>query len=164
VATLFNQTANRGISQALLGLLIAATTVGCTDDLSGHVWNVRLQTERDTCANNNYDEVIELIVDFEGGAAVSVATDETVFATGAIAGCSMTYQTGAWEEDRGNGIIRWELRGEANYRLGGTACEISDGLDWEGSETFTVLSSEDPDIETGCEAVLNATGTYVGER
>lgn len=146
---------------ALCGLLLFPA---CSDDLSGHVWDVRFQTERDTCANNNYDEVIELVVDFQGGEAISVGTEGAVFATGAIAGCALSYQTGAWEEDRGNGLIRWELMGEARYSLGGSACELDDGVDWQGTETFTVLSSEDPDIETGCEAVLNATGTYVGER
>lgn len=150
----------------LLALLAGGGLAGCTgDELSGHAWNVRLRTERNECTNDeSYDEVIELVVDFQGGSAITVGTEGAVFATGEIAGCSLTYQTGAWEEQRDGGLVRWELRGEAYYRLGGTACELSDGLDWEGSEVFTVISSEDPDIPTGCETTLLAEGTYLGER
>ncbi len=140
---------------------------GCQgQDLSGHVWSVRLTTDRDECADPpaNYDEVLELVVDFPGGDQISVGTQGAVFATGTIAGCSMTYRTGVWEEEREGAVIRWELEGEALYRLGGTSCEIEDGLDWIGSETFTVVASDDPDISPGCQSVLTTTGTYVGER
>lgn len=155
------------LSKGAALLLSGISASGCPqDELSGFAFSVRLQTERDTCLDPpaQYDETLEFVLRFDGGSAVSVGTDGAVFATGEIAGCQLTYQTGAWEEDRGGGPIRWELDGLAQYRFGGTGCEMTDGLDWEGSEVFTVLSSEDPSVPTGCTSELRATGTYLGER
>lgn len=147
--------------------VFGVVAMGCSSpDLSGHVWNLRLRTTQDECSDPpaSFDEAIEFVVDFQGGSAISVGTDGALFATGEIAGCALTYRTGTWEEERDGGIVRWEMEGEALYRLGGTGCEIEDGVDWQGSETFTVLGSEDPNIPVGCQSILDVSGTYVGER
>lgn len=157
---------SRGVSRGL-GVALAAALAGCGPaELSGHVWSVHLVTATDNCVDPpaRYDEVLEFVVDFQGGASIAIGTDGAVFATGAIAGCALSYQTGVWEEEREGGVVRWEMRGEALYRLGGTACELDEGIDWEGRETFTVIASEDPGVRAGCTSVLDARGTYVGER
>ena len=83
------------------------------------------------------------------------------FATGTIDGCIVTYDSVVWTELRDAGNIQWTLTGEATAQRGDGACGLAN--DWIGTETFTVLSSEDPAVSPGCEYTLNVSGTYIGE-
>jgi hypothetical protein len=43
---------------------------------------------------------------------------------------------------------------------GGSGCV--EGADWEGEESFVVLSTDHPDIQPGCSYDLTTSGSYRG--
>ena len=151
-------------SVPLLPLFVLALA-GCQDPLSGHVWAVDFEVIEDTCndPDTNYSESLDIRIDFEGGDGALLAVGPDAFAAGQMFGCFVDYQSVAWTEERGIFTLTWQLVGEAQVRAGGTSCNLDNGVDWEGTETFTILSSDDPDISTGCRTVLSTRGTYVGE-
>lgn len=70
----------------------------------------------------------------------------------------LSYQTGErLTTDREGGEITWQIEGyaqlEANRRSG--------ALTWTGSETITVLESQDPAIRPGCTFAYDVTGYKV---
>jgi len=94
-------------------------------------------------------------------ATVTLAIGADPFASGEIDGCTVTYESVTWTTPRDAGDVQWTLSGQATAQRGDGSCGTP--ADWIGTETFTVVSSEDAAIRPGCEFVLNVTGTYVGE-
>jgi len=146
--------------------LLALVLVGCTNaDLKGHYWNIAIQGDADECTGGNaqYNDKLEYRVVFDGNdITMAVATDE--FATGSTNGCSIVYESVIWEDTREGFDIRWQIQGSATVNVGGgKSCQPGNGTDWDGTETFEVVSSEDPDISPGCQYTLKLSGKYVEE-
>ena len=138
------------------------TLVGCGGgDLPGHYWRLNATTGDDGCnTSTQYAEEFDYRLEIDVS-TVSVAIGPDTFAEGQIDGCTVTYDSIVWTEVRPAGNIQWTLTGEATAQRGDGACGIS--TDWIGTETFLVLSSEDPAISPGCTYTLNLSGTYEGE-
>ena len=45
---------------------------------------------------------------------------------------------------------------------GGCENFLDDNMDWKGTETFTIESSDHPDYEVGCTMEMDVQGTYAG--
>lgn len=143
-----------------------ATLFGCSEaDLPGSYFDVDLQMVSDECNAQavGYSESLTYRVtdvpDDDQMLSVSVGPDE--FARGPSEGCSFTYSSVAWTEPREAGDLRWTLSGTAAVQRGDGSC--GNPSDWQGTEVFTILSSEDPAINPGCTYTVDVTGTFVGE-
>lgn len=148
----------------LLGALMLSSCKN--DDPPRYVWDIELHDATDTCNDPPvlYDgrSTFRYEIAFDQS-DVTVYIDDQPFATGNISGCDILYESTIWGEERDGYAIRWQLSGEAVYRQGGTACELSNGTDWDGLETFTLVSSDHPDIPAGCTYSLQTTGSFVGK-
>lgn len=97
------------------------------------------------------------------GSTATVYIDEQQFAVGLISGCSLTYQTPIIGEETDNdGPIKWQLFGTAELDAGDNACVPSE-YDWDGTEYFEVISSDEDTLEPGCEYQMETTGKIVKE-
>lgn len=144
-------------------LLLLGVLAGCgPGKLPGHYWELDLSTAADNCNSSTvgYSETLEYRLEY-GLETVSVSIGSDTFASGYIEGCRVIYESITWTEARRDGDIRWTLSGEAIAQREAGSCGIAS--DWQGTETFTVVSSEDPDIRPGCTYELNLSGTYIGE-
>lgn len=168
-------------SKARFGTTAAALAVmlaGCGEgDLPGHYWDVDLSVLEDTCnaSQVGYSETLEyrVVYDLED---IEVAVGPDVFAAGTSSGCKLTYQTITWTEPRAAGDVQWRISGAALVEQGTTgSCQVQNPIeecpnvpafaaDWRGCEVFTIVSSEDPDIDPGCTYTVQLNGTYVGEQ
>ena len=139
--------------------------MGCQgEDTSGHHWNMTLNGSENNCtgAPANYGEKLEYRVKIDGQDAVlAVGPDE--FATGTLNGCNLVYETVVWGEMIGDFEVRWRLSGSATINTGGGSCTPDNGTDWDGTEWFEVVNSEDPAISPGCEYEIKTSGKYTGE-
>ncbi len=93
---------------------------------------------------------------------VSVGDDQ--FATGVVQGCTISYETVVWPEEREDYAIAWKMTGSATITRGGTdGCGTDNGTDWAGEEVFTIITSEDPSLNPGCTYTVALSGAYVKE-
>jgi len=139
--------------------------IGCSsDDLSGHYWNINVSGIADACtgAPADHTEKLEYRVKIDGQ-DVELAVGPDVFASGTMNGCDMFYDSVVWAEQRGDAEIRWQIHGSATVNTGGSSCNPANGTDWDGTETFEIISSEDPSFAPGCEYTLALSGKYVEE-
>jgi hypothetical protein len=146
--------------------LFALGTVGCQHEDPGFLWSVEVVGASDTChdppvsynGQKDFDYVLHYV-----GADVTIDLDGETMARGQISGCDIFYQTVVWGEEDDDGFeVRWQITGDALFRAGGTSCNLDEGVDWLGTEVFTIVSSEDPGLEVGCTYQLNMQGTYQG--
>lgn len=149
-------------SLAPLALLLAA---GCNETLDGFEWDVTLTAIEDGCNPEpiGYEETFRYRIVFEGAQA-NLFLGPDGFATGALSGCSINYRSVPWGEERNGYIMRWVLEGTAFYRQA-SGCDAqlpSPNVDWSGTETFTILETDDPGIAPGCKYVMQAEGVYLG--
>jgi hypothetical protein len=98
---------------------------------------------------------------FEGTNA-TVNIDGESFATGVRSGCKLDYTSVVWLEERPSGNLQWQVSGSALYDALGGACGLSEGLQWEGTESITIVASDDEDIPEGCTYEMVTTGTLIG--
>lgn len=156
---------------ALLGILAALP--GCKEEPEvGSAFDVVLTGADDGCAGGaalSYTDQLEYVLYTTEAPAIRLAVDVSgepvTFAAGEISGCLVSYGSVVWDEVRDGALIRWMLEGEANWRTSGDfGCSLEPDIDWEGTETITVVGSEHPDIGAGCTVELDVVGTYAGER
>lgn len=119
------------------------------------------ETTSDSChpdATEGYEETFSYAVAFEGSSA-TIYIGEDVFALGTVTGCDLTYSTVVIGEDTENdGPVKWQLTGTASIDPAeGDAC-VEGERDWEGRETFEIISSEDETLQPGCEYELFTFG------
>lgn len=148
-----------------LALPLALHLAGCGDKETttpAGEWKVTVTGIETNCtvSSQGYQEdfVYQLFFD---GSAVEIKIDDESFATGTRSGCALAYQSAIWLEERSSGALRWQIVGEATYQGAGGGCELTEGLDWEGTETLTVIESEDPDVPTGCTYEMTVEGTLL---
>lgn len=147
------------------GILAASALLGgCGEEsLDGFLWNIDVLATIDDCNDPTvpYADSFEYRLTYDGG-QVNLAIGPDTFATGVIAGCEIAYESVVWGEEHNGAEIRWQMSGEAVYRQGGDTCNLPADTDWIGTETFTIISSEDPSLPVGCEYILETTGSYIG--
>jgi len=61
------------------------------------------------------------------------------------------------EDTDNDGSIKWQLFGETSLDQGDDAC-VDGENDWEGTEYFEVVSTEDDTLEPGCQYQMESTG------
>jgi len=64
--------------------------------------------------------------------------------------------------ENGEFWVKWQLVGAAVLRQGGASCELTEGVDWEGTEVFEVVETDDPSLVLGCTYTMSVVGTYIG--
>jgi|WetSurMetagenome_2_1015567.scaffolds.fasta_scaffold547444_1 hypothetical protein len=157
-----------GIALALLSLQAAACGPSAGDPPSGaYNWDVALEGTKDSCNKEmqSYSDAFTYSLLFEGTSA-SLYIGEAQFASGTIQGCGLQYEGPVIGEQRGADDafwVQWQLAGDAVVRLGGSGCDLSLDEDWNGTEVFTLVSSDDPSIPAGCTYTVAVTGTYQGQ-
>ncbi len=119
------------------------------------------ETTSDSChpdAGVGYEETFAYAVAFEGSSA-TIYIGEDVFALGTVTGCDLTYSTVVIGEDtEADGAVKWQLTGTASIDPAeGDAC-VEGESDWNGTEIFEIVSSEDETLEPGCEYELFTFG------
>lgn len=161
----------KAANAALVGLLVGLAA--CEPDPEiGSAFEVTLTGADDGCAGGaalSYSDQLEYVLYTVEAPAIRLAVDVSgepvTFASGEINGCNVTYGSVVWDEIRDGALIRWRLEGEANWRTSGDfACNLEPGIDWEGTETITVVGSDHPDIGAGCSVELDVVGSYLGQR
>lgn len=149
-------------------LLLTLPLAACSETLEGFEWEVNITSGGESAQDNcnpepqGFEQEFVYRLEFDGS-DVSVAIGPDVFATGQISGCNIAYQSVVWGEEKDGYTYRWRIDGDAIYRQGsGCDNQLEPTLDWFGTETFTILESDDPDIAPNCTYILDAEGEYLG--
>jgi len=135
--------------------------VGCvSEELPGSYFNVDRVGAENGCTGNgtNFSERMAYRIEYHSNEVV-LAVGEDVWATGISDGCTVTYDSIVWTSNRNGHTIDWQVSGEAQVDPdGGNTC--SSELDWKGTETYFITNSEHPDVNPGCEYVLDVRGKH----
>ena len=147
-------------------LLAPALALGCAEEpLPRHVFAMEVAGVEDHCNAQlaEFHDSFEYRLVEDASGAYTLFVGEVPFGTGSLFGCSFTYGSHTFTDERGGAtFVRWAVAGEAQIAFGADAgCDSGDG--WNGKETVQVAESTDPDVPTGCSYVLEATGVYLGE-
>ena len=121
---------------------ITGVETNCTDDASGYL--------------NTYSYDIQY-----DGTRAKIYIDNAMYATGDHRGCSLKYTSASYLEESPDGSFSWEISGDADVESQGNSCDLPEGVDWQGTETLTVLESENPNVEVGCTYSMTVEGTFV---
>lgn len=119
----------------------------------------------DTChpgSTEGWGESYDYAVFFDASSA-DVYVDGEPFASGTVSQCVLTYQTVTILEERSAGNLKWQLTGQARLDAGDDGC-VEGENDFEGTETFEIVDSDDDNIEIGCTYPTSTAGTYTGEQ
>lgn len=139
---------------------------GCgSGPLPGSYWDISIVDATDFCHEEpvNYagQTDFEYRLVFEGS-AVNLLLEDEGFAKGTISGCEISYQSVVWPSTVDGFEVKWQITGEASFRAGSTGCNLDEGVDWLGVETFEIVSDPDdhPEIEPGCTYALTTQGVF----
>ena len=66
-----------------------------------------------------------------------------------------------WLEESAEGDLRWQITGEATYQGQAGGCDLTDGLDWEGTEIIEVVESLDDNTPEGCTYLMTTEGVLI---
>ena len=167
------QRATASLLASLLGFAVACAPEEVPPD---GVWNVTVTSalnddgsgfdEGSTCIGDNeeiatYQASYTYQVYYDGDAFL-MDIDGQAFAEGIRTGCSKSYESAVWLEDRPTGLVTWRIVGEASYRGAQGGCDerFVGNEDWNGTETIEVINSEDESVPVGCTYKLDVVGTW----
>ncbi len=150
-------------------VLAAAVLAGCGGSVGepDGVWQVSVvSTEASdfgsACAQDAEYSLIEDQFSYElyqEGSAIQLRIDGEVFAAGAFtSGCTIEYDSPAWLDEFNGAEIQWQLEGNATIDGAAGGCVDDQNLDWQGSETITVIRSDTDALPVGCTRSLTVTG------
>ncbi len=125
-------------------------------------YDVTVTATDDTCHDTMepYEERVDYAI-FLRGRSADLYVGEQLFATGAIDGCDLSYQTAVYNNDtQSDGNVKWRLFGTATLDRGDDSC-VDGEADWEGEEVFEVVDAPSDTIEPGCTYTLTTTGVVV---
>ena len=95
------------------------------------------------------------------GSYVEIKVDGESFAAGQIRGCAIQYESGVYLEESDSGDFRWFISGNADVEAAAGGCgDIPDEYDWYGTETLTVVSSDNEGVAEGCDYNMEVVGTF----
>lgn len=148
-------------------LLLTGNLLACKEESKipeGAVgYEITVTAVADQChpdANEGYEETFIYHLALDASTA-TIYIDEQIFAVGLASGCTLSYQTPIiGEESESDGDIKWQLFGEASLDAGDDACVPGEN-DWEGTEAFEIVLSEDDTLEPGCEYRTETTGKLI---
>jgi len=120
---------------------VTGVDTNCTEDATGYLNSYR------------YDIAYE-------GTRAKIYIDNAMFATGDLRGCSLNYSSASYLEDTAEGSFSWEIAGDADVEGQGNSCDLPEGMDWQGTETLTVIESDHPTVEVGCTYNMSVEGTF----
>jgi hypothetical protein len=136
--------------------------VACAgEELPGNYFEVRLEGVENDCTGDaaDYADTIEYRLTTDVNDA-TLAIEDDVFGTGTLEGCQLTYTSLVWTSYRDNQEVTWQILGDARIDLGGGDGCVEAGSDWEGTETFVILSSNADDVAAGCTYTVGVSGTF----
>ena len=144
---------------ALIGLAAGACVA---PDLPGAYFDIEVSLADDRCNATPvaYDASFTYRVEIGQDQSFAVSIGADTFAEGEIEGCNATYVSLPFDQPRPEGDVRWQLTGSASVEEGNNSCGTA--RDWLGTETFTVLASEDTSIQPGCTYTVDVFGTFTG--
>ena len=145
-------------------LLLALGLAACAEPVEGFEWDITLTGAVDLCNAEpvGFEETYRYRLTFEGS-QTTLHIGPDAFASGAIAGCEISYQSVVWGEEKDGFEYRWVIDGQAFYRQsGGCDAQLPENVDWQGTEIYTILETTNPDIPPNCTYELTAEGVYVG--
>jgi hypothetical protein len=137
-------------------------------DPDSYNWEVTITAIEDLCNPSDpvpYQEVVTYSLFFDGS-ITDLYIGDKAFAQGIMTGCALEYDTPVVGERRGDDEefwVKWQLSGEAVLRQGGSSCDLEEGVDWYGEETFEVVETDDPDLPIGCTYTMSVQGIYKGQ-
>ena len=139
-------------------ILLGACTPSEEPDAS---WEVTVTGTETSCVSDTTGYLENYTYDvFQEATQIKIVIDDSLFATGQLRGCFIEYQSAAYLEDAPEGRFTWDISGRADVQGAAGGCELPEGIDWQGTETLTVLDSEHPDIAAGCTYTMSVEGTY----
>ncbi len=125
-------------------------------------YDVTVTATDDTCHDTlvPHEEHVDYAL-FLRGRSADLYVGEQLFATGAIDGCDLTYQTAVYNNDTtADGNVKWRLSGSATVDRGDDSCVDGDA-DWDGQEVFEVVDAPSDTIEPGCTYTTTTSGVIV---
>ena len=124
-------------------------------------WNVTVTGLSTDCTSDTsgFQETYGYNLYFDGS-AVEVRIGEDYFAAGTQSGCSLSYESPVWLEERDAGKLRWQILGEADFQGAAGGCDIEGDFDWYGTESVVITESEDEAVPEGCTYEMEVTGQY----
>jgi hypothetical protein len=108
--------------------------------------------------SEGYAESFTYAVSFDGSSA-TLYIDDNIFASGTISGCSLVYQTVTVGQERETGDLKWQIFGESRVNAASGGACTDNGGDWQGTEYFEIVESEDEAIEVGCTYDMTTSGS-----
>lgn len=150
----------------VVGLTALILLPACAEEeLAGHIFAMQVAGVEDNCNPQltEFKDSFEYRLVDDASGAYTIFIGETPFATGSLFGCTFTYSSLTFSDEREDAtFVRWKIVGEAEIAFGADAgCDSGEG--WKGEETIQIAESTDPDVQTGCSYVMEATGVYLGE-
>ena len=125
-------------------------------------WKVTVTGTETDCTSDTSGFLSEYTYDvFQEATQIKIYIEDSLFATGQLRGCFIEYQSAAYLEDAPEGRFTWDITGVADVQGAAGGCDLPEGLDWQGTETVTVLDSEHPDVLPGCTYNMSVEGTYL---
>ena len=126
------------------------------------VWSVNVTGTDTNCVTDTtgYVESFDYALYFDG-TQTEIHIERDLFATGQLRGCFLEYRSASYLEDALEGPFQWSIAGQADVQGQAGGCDLPDGVDWSGTETLTVETSENPNVEEGCTYIMTVEGTYV---
>ena len=138
------------------------------------MWEVTIEGDPESDGNNEwtcgegvsgYKKVYTYEM-YQAGSAVEIKIDGETFAMGEQRGCSLEYQSSIYLEDPDliaeDDSFRWKIEGSAEVQgaAGGCPDLMDTEFDWLGTETLTVVDSENETIPMSCTVLMNVAGVY----
>lgn len=156
---------SNSLAWPILCLGTCVLAAGCSEkELPGEYWNITVSGAENLCTGNGtgYTENFEYRVVISINDATMYIGDDN-WANGILDGCSLHYESIAWSDFRDGYEIQWVLTGDAVVNPGGPVAGCVEGLDWQGTEVFTVTNSAHPAVQSGCTYTLDVFGEWTRE-
>ncbi len=159
------------MTRALIALMTSLIACGPPAEDPDGEWNVTVTGTETNCveaAEASYQAafVYQIFYDTSSGDITQLTTqiqiDGEDFANGVTSGCNLEYESAIWLEEDDGGDFQWQIKGEATYQGAASCGDLPDGVDWQGTETLTVTSSENDSVPVGCVYNMELTGVFKG--
>ena len=150
-------------------LILFLSLVSCKETIEPDgIWSVEVEGVGSddiwcTLDETGFQQTYEYSLYYDGS-ALELEVDGDAFATGEVYGCSISYSSYIYLESSDAGDFRWRIDGEADAEASGGSCDdIPDQYDWYGTETLTVVDTDNDAVPEGCTYNMTVQGTYISD-